>query len=57
MRNIIQEELELAKSKMFEEVIYKDKTLVKVTRDNVAIVEAMIRNFLEPHLEIYSIHL
>lgn len=44
MRNIIQEELELAKSKMFEEVIYKDKTLVKLTRDNVAIVEAMIRN-------------
>ena len=44
VRNIIQEELELAKSKMFEEVIYKDKTLVKLTRDNVAIVEAMIRN-------------
>ena len=44
VRNIIQEELELAKSKMCEEVIYKDKTLVKLTRDNVAIVEAMIRN-------------
>ena len=44
MRNIIQAELELAKSKMIEEVIFEDKKLAKLTRDNVAIVEAMIRN-------------
>lgn len=44
MKNIIQQELELAKEKMFEEIIYNGKTLVKLTRDNVAIVESMIRN-------------
>lgn len=44
MRNTIQDELELAKSKMIEEVVFQGKTLAKVTRDNVAIVEAMIRN-------------
>lgn len=44
MKNIIQDELELAKSKMIEEVSFKGKTLAKLTRDNVAIVEAMIRN-------------
>ncbi len=44
MQNTIQKELVLAKSKMIEEVIFRDKTLAKLTRDNVAIVEAMIRN-------------
>ena len=44
MRNTIQDELELAKSKMIEEVVFQGKTLAKLTRDNVAIVEAMIRN-------------
>ena len=44
MSNTIQDELELAKSKMIEEVIFQGKTLAKLTRDNVAIVEAMIRN-------------
>ncbi len=44
MRNTIQDELELAKSKMIEEVVFQGKTLAKLTRDNVAIVEAMICN-------------
>ena len=44
MGNTIQAELKLAKSKMIEETEYYDMTLVKLTRDNVAIVEAMIRN-------------
>lgn len=44
MSNTIQDELELAKSKMIEEVIFQGKTLAKLTCDNVAIVEAMIRN-------------
>lgn len=44
MRNTIQDELELAKDKMIEEVIFQGKPLAKLTRDNVAIVEAMIRN-------------
>ena len=44
MNNTIQNELELAKSKMIEEVDFKGKPLAKLTRDNVAIVEAMIRN-------------
>ena len=44
MKNTIQDELELAKSKMIEEVTFQEKTLAKLTRDNVAIVEAMIRN-------------
>ena len=42
--NTIQAELELAKSKMIEEVTFRGKKLAKLTRDNVAIVEAMIRN-------------
>ncbi len=29
---------------MIEEIGFQDKTLAKLTRDNVAIVEAMIRN-------------
>lgn len=44
MKNTIQDELKLAKSKMIEEVTFREKTLAKLTRDNVAIVEAMIRN-------------
>ena len=44
MDNIIQKELSLAKSKMIEEVWYNGKSLAKLTRDNVAIVEAMIGN-------------
>ena len=44
MGNTIQKELELAKSKMIEEIAFQEKTLAKLTRDNVAIVEAMIRN-------------
>lgn len=44
MKTTIQLELELAKSKMIEEVSFKGATLAKITRDNVAIVEAMIRN-------------
>ena len=44
MKNTIQDELELAKSKMIEEVTFQGKTLAKLTRDNVAIFEAMIRN-------------
>lgn len=44
MQNTIQKELVLAKSKMIEEVVFRDMTLAKLTRDNVAIVEAMIRN-------------
>lgn len=44
MQNTIQKELVLAKSKMIEEIVCRGKTLAKLTRDNVAIVEAMIRN-------------
>ena len=44
MGNTIQEELECAKDKMIEEVMFQNKALAKLTRDNVAIVEAMIRN-------------
>lgn len=44
MQNTIQKELALAKVKMIEEVVFQGKTLAKLTRDNVAIVEAMIRN-------------
>ena len=41
--NTIQKELELAKSKQLQTVDYKNgKKLVCLTRDNVAIVEAMI---------------
>ncbi|MBR5939766.1 MAG: hypothetical protein IKZ88_00785 [Neisseriaceae bacterium] len=42
--NAIQEELELAKGKMLKEMDYCGRKLVCLTRDNVAIVEAMIRN-------------
>ena len=42
--NTIRKELELAKSKMIEETDYRGKKLTLLTRDNVAIVEAMIRN-------------
>lgn len=44
MKNTIQNELELAQSKMIEEVTFQGKSLAKLTRDNIAIVEAMIRN-------------
>ena len=44
MGNTIQEELKLAKTKMIEEVVSQGNTLAKLTRDNVAIVEAMISN-------------
>ena len=44
MQNTILEELSLAKEKMIEEVVFQGKTLAKLTRNNVAIVEAMIRN-------------
>ena len=44
MVNVISLELEEAKKKMIEEVCFQGKTLAKLTRDNVAIVEAMIRN-------------
>ncbi len=44
MENLIAEELELAKNNMFEEISYKGKTLVALTKKNVALVEAMIRN-------------
>ena len=44
MKNTIQKELELAESKMIEEIVFQGQTLAKLTRDNVAIVEAMIRN-------------
>ena len=42
--NAIQKELELAKAKMIKEIDFNGKKLVRLTRDNVAIVEAMIRN-------------
>lgn len=42
--NTIQKELLLAREKMIEEVDYNGYKLAKLTRDNVAIVEAMIRN-------------
>lgn len=42
--NTIQKELLLAQEKMIEEVDYNGYKLAKLTRDNVAIVEAMIRN-------------
>lgn len=44
MKNIIQMELELSYDKMIEEVVDGNITLAKLTRNNVAIVEAMIRN-------------
>lgn len=44
MGNTIQDELELAKKKMIEEVTFEGKTLARLTRHNVAIVEAMICN-------------
>lgn len=42
--NTIQKEQEIAKSKMIEEISFNGYSLAKITRDNVAIVEAMIRN-------------
>ena len=42
--NAIQKELLLAREKMIEEVNHKGFKLAALTRDNVAIVEAMIRN-------------
>lgn len=42
--NTIQKELLLAREKMIEEVDFNGYKLAKLTRDNVAIVEAMIRN-------------
>lgn len=42
--NTIQKELLLAREKMIEEVNFNGYKLAKLTRDNVAIVEAMIRN-------------
>ena len=44
MKTTIQLELELAESKMIAEIPFKGSSLAKITRDNVAIVEAMIRN-------------
>lgn len=44
MGNTIQKELKYAKTKMIEEVEGYKPTIAKLTRDNVAIVEAMIRN-------------
>ena len=44
MGNLIQAELESAKHNMIEEVRFGEHTLARLTRDNVAIVEAMIRN-------------
>lgn len=42
--NTIQEELECAKTKMIENIPYNGRTIARLTRNNVAIVEAMIRN-------------
>ena len=42
--NTIQKELLLAREKMIEEIDFNGYKLAKLTRDNVAIVEAMIRN-------------
>lgn len=42
--NTIQNELFLAREKMIEEFDYNGYKMAKLTRDNVAIVEAMIRN-------------
>jgi len=44
MSNAIEREIELSKAKMIEEVICDGINLAKLTVDNVAIVEAMIRN-------------
>lgn len=44
MKNTIRLELEEAKKKMIEVVSFQGKTLARLTRENVAIVEAMIRN-------------
>ncbi len=44
VKNLIQEEFELSESKMLKEVDYKGAKLVALTKDNVATVEAMIRN-------------
>ena len=44
MKNLIQDELELAKSKMIDDFSFMGNKLVRLTQENVAIVEAMIRN-------------
>lgn len=44
MENTIRKELKLAETKMIESVVFQGKKLAKLTRDNVAKVEAMIRN-------------
>lgn len=41
---LIQEEIKLSKTIEFEKIKYKDKTIVKLSKNNVAIAEAMIRN-------------
>lgn len=42
--NTIEKELQSAKTKMIKEVSYNGKSLAMLTKDNVAIVEAMIQN-------------
>ncbi len=44
MRNTIQLELKLAKSMMIEEFAFRNHKMAKLTRENVAKAEAMIRN-------------
>ena len=44
MSNQIQKELDESKGKMIDDFDYEDNKLVKLTLDNVAIVEAMIQN-------------
>jgi hypothetical protein len=41
---LIQEEHECARSKMIDDIPHNGKKIAKLTRDNVAIVEVMIRN-------------
>lgn len=41
---LIQEELKMSETKVFETEKYANKEIVKITKDNVAIAEAMIRN-------------
>lgn len=44
MTNTIEEELALAKDNMFKVIPFQNQYLVELTRENVALVEAMIRN-------------
>ncbi len=53
--NIINEELEISKKYMLEEIEFKGNKLVRLTRDNVARVEAMIRNDSD-YLKTTDIH-